>query len=118
MPNPHGRTAAPMQEPTKDELRDYIDRLRRALFITECRRLEAEQRLADAKAVLNGDPISEPFGLEYPWQLADRTFEKTIRRVLKEAESDKDDVSAQRLNAAKAALSQTTALFDHASGAT
>jgi hypothetical protein len=53
MPNPYGRSSAPMQEPKKDVLRRHIEELQRAIYVAESRREQAEQRLKEIERILS-----------------------------------------------------------------
>ncbi len=56
MPNPYGRSMAPMNEPTKDFLRARIAKLESALCRSEVRRQCAEEALKAIEDILHPQP--------------------------------------------------------------
>jgi hypothetical protein len=53
MPNPYGRSGAPMQEPSKDRLRRKIEKLEHVIYVAQSRREQAERRLKEIERILS-----------------------------------------------------------------
>ena len=75
-----------MQQPTKEKMREYISNLQHAVYLAEIRRIDAEQRLEDIKAIMSRPDAAKPEGSQAYWAVVQNAVTHAIN-VVKEAEA-------------------------------